>query len=96
MIRIARLSKKSIDQNIYEGVLGVHIVGFQATVYITSLIDSGFYVMLEIYSFSTMPKDLTQLRSFLSVIKDLLTINLYKIMEWFPNQRFVQDYVMKL
>ncbi|KAI9258617.1 hypothetical protein EDC94DRAFT_585897 [Helicostylum pulchrum] len=50
LIRIAHMSKKSVDQNMYEGVLGIHTVGFQATVYITSLVNSGFYVMLEIYS----------------------------------------------
>lgn len=44
------MSKKSVDQNMYEGVLGIHTVGFQATVYIISLVNSGFYVMLEIYS----------------------------------------------
>lgn len=33
LIRIAHLSKKTpIDQNMYEGILGVRIVGFRATI----------------------------------------------------------------
>ncbi|CAO3613000.1 unnamed protein product [Mucor fragilis] len=49
-----------------------------AIIYITSLISTGFYVMLEICSI-LLPKDLTQLRPFLSVVEDLLPVkSVYK------------------
>jgi hypothetical protein len=46
----------------------------QATIYLTSLLNSGLYGMLEICSI-TMPRNVTQLRSYISVCEDLLPIH---------------------
>lgn len=54
------------------------LVGLTATVYQTSLIDSGLYVILVICSIN-MSRDATQLRSYLAVCENRLPIhNLYK------------------
>ncbi|EPB93090.1 hypothetical protein HMPREF1544_00164 [Mucor circinelloides 1006PhL] len=88
LIRIGHISKKIIDIHHCDGVIGVHVVGnlvfplnsylklivnTTVSIYIISLVSPGFYIMLEVCSF-VIPRDLTQLRSFLAVAEDLLPI----------------------
>ncbi|KAI8077133.1 hypothetical protein BDF21DRAFT_422142 [Thamnidium elegans] len=78
LIRIGRFSKQSIDNNFYEGVIGIQAVGLIVTVYYTCLLDSGLYVMIEICTIS-MPRDATQLRLYVAACEDLLSVHhLYK------------------
>ncbi|KAI8971056.1 hypothetical protein BDB01DRAFT_731101, partial [Pilobolus umbonatus] len=65
LIRIGHLSKQSIDNNLYDAVVGIHVVGLHATVYLTCLLDYGLYTMLEICSI-TMPRDIYNTRSYVS------------------------------
>ncbi|KAI7900898.1 uncharacterized protein BX663DRAFT_562621 [Cokeromyces recurvatus] len=74
LIRIGRFSKQSIDNNFYEGLIGVHTVGLTVTVYYTCLLDSGLYVMIEICTIS-MPRDTTQLRAYVAACEDLLSVH---------------------
>ncbi|KAK4514191.1 Two-component response regulator SSK1p [Mucor velutinosus] len=76
LIRIGSTSVDSINFNLYEAVLGVHIVGLQMTFYITTLQASGLYIMLEICTF-TFPRDATELRSYLANADELLTVAQY-------------------
>ncbi|KAG1084443.1 hypothetical protein G6F42_021781 [Rhizopus arrhizus] len=54
-------------------VIGEIKVNTTVSIYIISLVSPGFYIMLEVCSF-VIPRDLTQLRSFLAVAEDLLPI----------------------
>lgn len=47
LIRIGILSGESINENGYDGVIGVHVVGVQLTCYIVSLMGCGVYIMLD-------------------------------------------------
>ncbi|CEP16498.1 hypothetical protein [Parasitella parasitica] len=76
LIRIGSASVNSINFNLYEAVLGVHIVGLQTTFYITTLQASGLYIMLEICTL-TLPRDATELRSYLANADELLTAAQY-------------------
>ncbi|KAI8877587.1 hypothetical protein K501DRAFT_159736, partial [Backusella circina FSU 941] len=73
LIRIGILSGASINSNKYNGVIGVHVVGVQITFYIISLMSCGFYVMMEICSIA-LPKDLTELRSYVANMDELLPV----------------------
>ncbi|KAI7905406.1 uncharacterized protein BX663DRAFT_549411 [Cokeromyces recurvatus] len=78
LIRIGHLSKQAIDNNLYDAVLGMHVIGLQATIYVTCLLDYGLYTMLEIYSM-TMPRDMSNIRGYISSCEDLLPLcDLYK------------------
>ncbi|KAL9537814.1 hypothetical protein MBANPS3_011435 [Mucor bainieri] len=76
LIRIGSASVSSINFNLYEAVLGVHIVGLQMTFYITTLQARGLYVMLEICTL-TLPRDATELRSYLANVDELLAAAQY-------------------
>ncbi|GAA5807863.1 hypothetical protein MFLAVUS_001242 [Mucor flavus] len=73
LIRIGMISGSSINQNKYDGVVGVHIVGLQLTFYITTLMANGIYIMLEICSV-TLPRDFTEMRSYVAIMEDLLPV----------------------
>ncbi|KAI9280777.1 hypothetical protein BY458DRAFT_469839 [Sporodiniella umbellata] len=62
LIHIGKISGSSINENEYDGIVGVHVVGLQLTLYITTLMANGIYVMLEICSV-TLPRDFTEMRS---------------------------------
>lgn len=76
LVRIGATSADSIHHNQYDAVLGVHIVGLQMTFYITTLQASGMYIMLEIATV-TLPRDATELRSYLANADELLTVLQY-------------------
>lgn len=73
LIRIGILSGESINENGYDGVIGIHVVGIQMTCYVISLMAPGFYVMLEICTIS-LPKDFTEIRSYIAHMEDLLPV----------------------
>ncbi|KAG2197605.1 hypothetical protein INT47_006668 [Mucor saturninus] len=73
MVRIEVLSGESINQNSYDGVIGILAIGLQTTFFITSLMAPGCYVMLEICSI-TLPKDFTEIRSYVANMDDLLPV----------------------
>jgi hypothetical protein len=53
-------------------------IGLQVTVYFTTLVAPGLYIMAEICSLA-MPRDISCMRGYLSVCEDLLPLhNLYK------------------
>ncbi|ORE19799.1 hypothetical protein BCV71DRAFT_282360 [Rhizopus microsporus] len=58
------ISKGAIDSN--KGILGVYVVGFQMTFYVTTLLSKGLYVLYEIYPVS-MPCALQDMRSFVVI-----------------------------
>ncbi|KAI8638747.1 hypothetical protein BD408DRAFT_372876 [Parasitella parasitica] len=71
LIRIGFISVTAINQNLYDGVIGIQIVGLQVTFFITTLIADGFYVMMEICSL-TLPRDATELMPYSTSFDDLL------------------------
>lgn len=76
LLRIGMLSGGSINQEKYDGIVCVHVVGVQMTFYIVSLMASGVYVMLEICSI-TLPKDFTEIRSYIANMDDLFPVMQY-------------------
>ncbi|KAL4215663.1 hypothetical protein AB4K20DRAFT_1964400 [Rhizopus microsporus] len=63
LYRISSLSVESINQNRYKGVVGIQMIGMQATFYVSTFLSKGFYVMTEICSI-TLSKDLTKILSY--------------------------------
>ncbi|KAI8071853.1 hypothetical protein BDF21DRAFT_401159 [Thamnidium elegans] len=57
-------------------VIGIHIVALQVTFYIITLVADGFYVMMEICSIP-LPRDTTELRSYITNFDDFLTVLQY-------------------
>jgi hypothetical protein len=76
LIRIGILSGESINENSYNGVIGVLVVGVQMTFFITSLMSSGVYIMPEICSVA-LPKDFTEICSYIANMDDLLPVLQY-------------------
>lgn len=76
LIRIGCISVDSINHNLYDGVIGVHIVGLQVSFYITTLVADGLYIMMELCSL-TLPRDATQLKCYATNFDDLLTVLQY-------------------
>lgn len=76
LVIIGVLSGESINENNYDGVVGVLAIGLQMTVFITTLMAPGCYIMLEICSVA-LPKDFTQIRSYIAQMEDLLPVFQY-------------------
>lgn len=76
LMKIGLLSGRSINQHNYHGIIGVHVVGPQVTFYLTTLMEKGVYMMMEICSIQ-MPRDSTQLVPFVSTMSDLLPVISY-------------------
>ncbi|CAO0797373.1 unnamed protein product [Mucor circinelloides] len=73
LIRIGFISVTSINQSLYDGVIGIQIVGLQATFFITTLVADGFYVMMEICTLA-LPRDATELMLYATNFDDLLVV----------------------
>lgn len=73
LYRISSLSMESINYNRYKGIIGIQVIGMQATFYISTLLSKGFYVMMEICSI-TLPKGLTEILSYFANLSDLLPV----------------------
>lgn len=73
LYRISSLSVESINQNRYKGVVGIQMIGMQATFYVSTFLSKGFYVMTEICSI-TLSKDLTKILSYFANVSDLLPV----------------------
>jgi hypothetical protein len=73
LILIGILSVESINENGYDGDIGVHVVGTQMMFYIVSLIAPGMYIMLEICTVA-LPKDFTEIRSYVANMEDLFPV----------------------
>lgn len=76
LIRIGSISVDAINLNLYDAVIGIHIVALQVTFYVTTLVADGFYVMMEICSIP-LPRDVTELRSYVTNFDELLTVLQY-------------------
>lgn len=76
LFRIGSLSMESINHNKYKGVIGLQVIGMQATFYISTLLSKSFYVMMEICSI-TLPKDLTEIMSYFANVSDMLPVLQY-------------------
>lgn len=49
-MKVVVFNKEVIDEKQYEGVLGIHVIVFYLTIYVTTLRAEGLYVMYEIAS----------------------------------------------
>ncbi|GAA5799946.1 hypothetical protein HPULCUR_005367 [Helicostylum pulchrum] len=76
LVRIGCISVDTVNLNLYDGVIGIHVVALQATFFFTTLVADGFYVMLEICTIP-LPRDVTELRSYITYFDDLLTVIQY-------------------
>lgn len=74
LLRVGMMAIDSININYFSGVIGVHVVGLQVTFYIITLFSKSLYIMLEICSVR-MPRDITQLREYVSAMEDLLLVS---------------------
>lgn len=73
LIRIGFISVTSINQSLYDGVIGIQVVGLQVTFFITTLVADGFYVMMEICTLA-LPRDATELMLYATNFDDLLVV----------------------
>ncbi|KAK4514143.1 uncharacterized protein ATC70_006153 [Mucor velutinosus] len=78
LLKMAAFSKEAIDGNEYLGILGVHVIGFQFTLYITTLLTEGLCVMFELVSIP-IPSIIYDMKAFIANLEDLMPIKaLYK------------------
>ncbi|RCH88294.1 hypothetical protein CU098_009011, partial [Rhizopus stolonifer] len=75
LMKIGCFSKEAIDAYSNYGILGIHVVGFQVTIYVTILLAEGLYVMQEICSVR-LPTSRYDMKSFVANIDDLLPIKI--------------------
>lgn len=76
LLDLVRIGVLSINENDYDGVVGVLVIGLQMTFFITTVMAPGCYIMLEICSVA-LPKDFTQIRSYIAQMEDLLPVFQY-------------------
>ncbi|KAI8073699.1 hypothetical protein BDF21DRAFT_386322 [Thamnidium elegans] len=78
LIKIACFSKEAIDEASFKGTLGIQVVGFQTTFYVTTLLAEGLYTMFEVVPIS-LPSSLSRMKPFVANIEDILSIkDVYK------------------
>ncbi|KAF1802234.1 hypothetical protein FB192DRAFT_1342671 [Mucor lusitanicus] len=76
LIRVAFISVTSINDNLFDSIIGVHIVGLQITFYVTTLVADSLYLMMEICSFQ-LPRDASNLMNFTTTFDDLMLVMEY-------------------
>ncbi|KAI9267504.1 hypothetical protein EDC94DRAFT_600986 [Helicostylum pulchrum] len=73
MMKVAVFGKEVIDEKQYKGVLSIHVVCFHLTIYVTTLLAEGLYVIYEIASIR-IPSNIYGMRGFIANMEGLLPV----------------------